>query len=507
MHDNGAAGPRGCGGWTRSSNPTPRSCMPARCHRVRRSQPNHPLGAAGMGLDGESSSSRFAHIDWQVGMGPLLKSMPSSEAISLAVELHHIGVDIAEYRRHDTMSERSHRAASPGTPHAVRRSTTLPAGLPLPSQPDLWPPTGPRRSRLRMVERWATRHHLAQPPRPCSSASQPVPQRNRGASTMTSGYADPTCALDDHPQPRHSRLHRDQCIEHTVYTNDGVCLAVRDYQPPSAVQHTVVLPHGLCLTYISWHNQIRRLQRQPGVRIIAYDHRGHGHSTTAPLRTYTIEQLAGDLADVPPDLAVTGPVTVAGHSMGGMCALAYLARANQPVAPTGLVLIATAAGGLSDHGLGRLLSTPGLDTLADIVDHAPRHAAEQALRALAKPVCAALARHGGYDIANRTTLAAAVTDALHTTPWTTAIGFLRALRNYDHYATPVTNHRDHHRDQWRRRHLPPAAHARELAHTIPNAHHIHRPKGGHMLLHEAARTVTDAINRTTHAALPAATGA
>ena len=116
---------------------------------------------------------------------------------------------------------------------------------------------------------------------------------------------------------------------------------MRDYQPPTAVQHTVVLLHGLCLTYTSWHNQIRRLQRQPGVRIIAYDHRGHGHSTTAPLRTYTIEQLAGDLADVLTDLAVTGPVTLAGHSMGGMCALAYLARANQPVAPTGLVLIAT----------------------------------------------------------------------------------------------------------------------------------------------------------------------
>ena len=169
---------------------------------------------------------------------------------------------------------------------------------------------------------------------------------------MTSSYADPACALDDHPQLRQSRLSGDVCIEHTVNTSDGVCLAVRDYQPPTDVQHTVVLLHGLCLTYASWHNQIRRLHRQRGVRIIAYDHRGHGRSTTAPLRTYTIEQLAGDLADVLTDLAVTGPVTLAGHSMGGMCALAYLARANQPVAPTGLVLVATAAGGLSDHGLG-----------------------------------------------------------------------------------------------------------------------------------------------------------
>ena len=145
-----------------------------------------------------------AHIDWGLGMGPPLNPMPSSEAISLAVELHHIGVDIADIACTTRCLSAAIVAAPPGTPHAVRRSTTLPAGLPLPPQPDLWPPTGPRRSRLRMVARRATRHHLAQPPRPCPSASQPVPQRNRGASTMTSSYADPTCALDDHPQPRQS---------------------------------------------------------------------------------------------------------------------------------------------------------------------------------------------------------------------------------------------------------------------------------------------------------------
>src|SRR5262249_35720710 len=37
-----------------------------------------------------------AHIDWGVGTGPPLNPMPSSEVISLAVELHHIGVDIAD---------------------------------------------------------------------------------------------------------------------------------------------------------------------------------------------------------------------------------------------------------------------------------------------------------------------------------------------------------------------------------------------------------------------------
>jgi hypothetical protein len=36
-----------------------------------------------------------AHIDWGVGIGPPLNPMLSSEALSLAVELHHISVDIA----------------------------------------------------------------------------------------------------------------------------------------------------------------------------------------------------------------------------------------------------------------------------------------------------------------------------------------------------------------------------------------------------------------------------
>ena len=37
-----------------------------------------------------------AHIDWGLGIGPPLNPMPSTEAISLAVELHRIGVNIAD---------------------------------------------------------------------------------------------------------------------------------------------------------------------------------------------------------------------------------------------------------------------------------------------------------------------------------------------------------------------------------------------------------------------------
>jgi len=60
----------------------------------------------------------------------------------------------------------------------------------------------------------------------------------------------------------------------------------------------VVLLHGLCLDQSSWDIQIGQLTCKWGndIRIISYDHRGHGDSADAPMHTYRIEQLADDLA-------------------------------------------------------------------------------------------------------------------------------------------------------------------------------------------------------------------
>ncbi|HZC93757.1 MAG TPA: alpha/beta fold hydrolase, partial [Mycobacterium sp.] len=104
-------------------------------------------------------------------------------------------------------------------------------------------------------------------------------------------------------------------------------LSVRDYGS-RAPDHTVVLLHGFCLDQSSWDIQIGQLIREWGndIRIISYDHRGHGDSADAPMHTYRIEQLADDLATLLIALRVKGPLTLAGHSMGGMAALAYLAR-------------------------------------------------------------------------------------------------------------------------------------------------------------------------------------
>ena len=282
--------------------------------------------------------------------------------------------------------------------------------------------------------------------------------------------------------------------ERMVTVRDGVRLSVRDHAPSHA-EATVVLLHGLCLEKGSWTGQVRHLTRQWGdrIRIISYDHRGHGRSDSAPKRTYTVAQLAEDLADVLTALDVSGPLTLAGHSMGGMVALAYLGRppADRPVEPHGLVLAATAAGRLAEHGVARLLASPATDVLCGLAAFAPH----RALRLLTKPVCATLALQVGSHA--RSTLAALFANALAaTTSLDSAIGFLPSLRSYDQTSTLDSV----------RAHtivlsggvdvLTPPSHALELAAAIPGASHEHLAAAGHMLLQEAAHAVTAAISRT-----------
>ncbi|WP_242453906.1 alpha/beta hydrolase [Mycolicibacterium sp. P9-64] len=275
----------------------------------------------------------------------------------------------------------------------------------------------------------------------------------------------------------------------TVVASDGVALNVSDQLPAGAIDHTVVLLHGLCLTRQSWYRPAQHLRR-PGVRVIEYDHRGHGRSEHAPLHTYTLDQLAQDLADVLSALRVDGPLTLAGHSMGGMTALSYLARPlpKQPVCPQGLVLVGTSAGYLTEHGLGRLLGLPGLDTAMNVIQRVPPVVSERVMRALAEPVCGLVT----HDKA----ISAALAEAFRSTSTTTALGFLHSLKTYDRHGvlstiaaatTVISGGADL---------LTPPVHSDVMVAAIPGARRIHLPEVGHMLLDEAATVVSDAILRT-----------
>jgi pimeloyl-ACP methyl ester carboxylesterase len=244
----------------------------------------------------------------------------------------------------------------------------------------------------------------------------------------------------------------------------------------------------------SWERQISYLLGRYGrsVRVISYDHRGHGGSAAAPMSSYHIEQRADDLARVLTVLDVSGPVTLVGHSMGGITALAYLGRpaAERPVDVLGLVLIATAARKLAERGFARLLATPAPAALVGLIDHTPPFA----LQALAGPVCAALSRWRGRG--RSATLAATLVAALSSTPVATAVGFLPGLRAYDHYATlgsirawtvVISGGADP---------LTPPSHAADLAAGIGGAEHVHVGYAGHTLPQQAPHVINAAIRQT-----------
>nr|WP_076128774.1 alpha/beta hydrolase [Mycobacterium sp. IS-836] len=298
---------------------------------------------------------------------------------------------------------------------------------------------------------------------------------------------------------------RTRVCNRIVTTSDGVPLSVRD-AGPLAAGHTVVLLHGFCSNKESWNIQMTQLTGHWGnnIRIISYDHRGHGDSGNASMHTYRIDRLAGDLAELLVALGVTGPLTLVGHSMGGMTALAYLRRpaSARPVEPESLILVATAAGNLGSHGLGRLLNTPATSVLYHLVRRMPRAGTDEIVQFLARAVCAALTRHGGYREAAPNSVARSAA-AITATPSTTKVGFLRGLKDYDcsqilSSITAKTTIISGGADK-----LTPMWHAHKLAAGIPDAMLIHRPAAGHTLLHEVPQVVTGAISSAIAAAGPA----
>jgi pimeloyl-ACP methyl ester carboxylesterase len=299
---------------------------------------------------------------------------------------------------------------------------------------------------------------------------------------------------------------RVRSVHQTILSRDGVALAVHDSGPVDADQ-TVVLLHGLCLSAQSWDTPAAILRDHLGrsARIIRYDHRGHGNSSRAPMRTYTTEQLADDLEDVLTALRVGGSLSIAGHSLGGMAGLTYAARPadRQPVRPLGLILVATAAGSLGQHGLGRLLSSPAPDLLAALVAHTPAAAAEHAVRSVARPVCELIGLCRGCARAERRALCTMCSAALASTALSTAAGFLPNLRRFDQRANlvnirAVTTILSGDADV-----LTPTAHAVEMSAGIAGARHRRLRGAGHMLLHEAPGQVADEIAVTMGAPAPA----
>ncbi|MGY1725707.1 alpha/beta fold hydrolase [Geodermatophilus sp. SYSU D01062] len=134
----------------------------------------------------------------------------------------------------------------------------------------------------------------------------------------------------------------------TVTTEDGVDLHVEEFgaERPTA---TVVLAHGYVQSSRLWAGQVRDLlEARPDLRVVTYDHRGHGASGPTSRDRATIEQLGRDLARVLDEVAPDGPVVLGGHSMGGMTLMALAEQRpglfGDRVA--GVAFVGTSSGGL-----------------------------------------------------------------------------------------------------------------------------------------------------------------
>ncbi|MFF0814168.1 alpha/beta fold hydrolase [Rhodococcus sp. NPDC003318] len=283
----------------------------------------------------------------------------------------------------------------------------------------------------------------------------------------------------------------------TVVADDGVPIAVCEYGPADAAV-TAVFLHGHCMRSESWDLLRDQLEAawNTRVRMVFYDHRGHGDSGRAPASSYTIDQLGRDLATVVAAVVPVGPVVVVGHSMGGMAALAWVRQQPELVRTrlAGIALIATAANGLADAGLGRLLRSPAVSVFHTAARWAPRATAGS--KRVGCAVGAAAVRVAGTRGRSVDPRVVAITAAMAgQTSIVTVSSFLKSFVDFDESATVsalagipavvVCGTADV---------LTPLAHSEALAARLPGAELVRIRGAGHSVILERAPEVAAAID-------------
>jgi pimeloyl-ACP methyl ester carboxylesterase len=136
-----------------------------------------------------------------------------------------------------------------------------------------------------------------------------------------------------------------------VRSPDGTNLCVEIFGTDREDAPTAVLSHGWTESRTYWIYQIRALSDQ-GMRVIAYDHRGHGDSESAATGDYSIDRFGEDLEAVLQTCQV-GPehTIVAGHSLGAMAIVGWAESHDVRARVSGAALINTGVGDLIAESL------------------------------------------------------------------------------------------------------------------------------------------------------------
>jgi pimeloyl-ACP methyl ester carboxylesterase len=324
-----------------------------------------------------------------------------------------------------------------------------------------------------------------------------------GASARRSMTDRATALEDPYADEDFDRLDSDR--GYVVTTPDGVPLAVREAGPVDAPL-TMVFAHGFCLRMGAFHFQRMRLGEQwgPNVRMVFYDHRGHGQSGEADPETYTLTQLGQDLETVLQAVAPRGAIVLVGHSMGGMTVLSHARQFPERYGRriVGAALICSAAEGVVRSPLGEILKNPALEAVRFTARSAPKlmHRGRNVSRSLIGPVLRAASFN---DLRVSRSLDAFSQRMMNGTPIATLVGFLHALEVHDETAGLWTLLRiptliacgDHDL-------LTPDEYSRKMAASLPQSELVIVTGASHLALLEKPDAINDGLIRLVNRALP-----
>ncbi len=275
-----------------------------------------------------------------------------------------------------------------------------------------------------------------------------------------------------------------------VMADDGVVLRGTVHGPADATS-TVVLVHGYELSERLWARQVEALlAARPDLRVVTYDHRGHGGSDRSPAAHATLVQLGVDLHAVLAAAAPAGPVLLAGHSMGGMTLMAFAEQHPAYVAQrlVGAAFLSTSPGRLVEvtYGLPKAAARLVQRSLPWFNERA--RAREQAGRGKpARPGIARLLFGGGALAADVAATLAVMADC----PAATVADFHATFVDHDRVAAleafasvpvlVVCGSQDR---------ICPLDHSRDVAAALPHGRLVVYPGAGHMVQLERAAEVS-----------------
>jgi pimeloyl-ACP methyl ester carboxylesterase len=283
----------------------------------------------------------------------------------------------------------------------------------------------------------------------------------------------------------------------TIAADDGTLIAVQQYGGRWAPV-TVVFLHGFSLCMDSWESQRAALHERWGseVQMLFVDHRGHGRSGTGSPDNLTIEQLGRDLDAVLRGLPDSTRIVLVGHSMGAMAIMSWARQHPDFVGSrvAGVAIVASAAYGVADKGIGVLLRLPVAHVLRIAAQRVPQLV--DGARTALHPVLQGILRLTGYGFAGAPADQVAATAAMiRDTSTMTIAEFLDELRRHNETeALPVLARIPSVVLCGSADRITPYGHSVRIARELPLAE-LERVRGaGHMVIQEQPQVVAEALD-------------